>query len=155
MPLSEITRREAEATPILFIQRQVAPAELQGVFAECFPQIFGHCMQAGHAIAGHPMARYISAEEPLFTVDCIIPLQQAAPGEGEIQAGTLQAGPVAFATHSGPYEGLGQSYDAIERWIADNGLTKNGAAWEWYITDPGDEPDPAKWATEIYWPITP
>jgi effector-binding domain-containing protein len=25
--------------------------------------------------------------------------------------------------------------------------------WEVYLTDPEEEPDPARWRTEVYWPV--
>lgn len=155
MTMSKIERREAEATPILYIQARVPRTELQPLFAKSFGEIFGLCMKKGYAMAGHPMARYVDFSQAMVTVDCILPLQQAGEGEGDIQAGELQAGPVAFAVHSGPYEELQETYAAIEKWIDEQGLQRNGPPWEWYVTDPGSEPDPQKWQTEVYYPITP
>jgi AraC family transcriptional regulator len=155
MTMSKIERKEAEATPILYIQARVPRTELQPLFAKSFGEIFGLCMKKGYAMAGHPMARYVDFSQAMVTVDCILPLQQAGEGEGDIQAGELQAGPVAFAVHSGPYEELQDTYAAIEKWIDEQGLQRNGPPWEWYVTDPGSEPDPQKWQTEVYYPITP
>lgn len=153
MPPSEVTRVVVEPKPILFIQRRVQQSELQTLFMECFPGLFGHCMQNGYEMAGHPMARYVDFTPGMATVDCMIPLQQAAPADGEMQAGTLQAGPAAFATHTGPYDTLPETYGAIEKWIEDNGHTRNGPSWDWYVTDPGEVTDPNEWKTEVYFPI--
>lgn len=154
MSMTEIVTKEVESVPILYIQRTAPRTELQQVYAQCFPQIFGYCMQNNCAMAGHPMARYVDFGQAMVTVDCIIPLQEAAEGNGEIMAGELQSGTVAFTTHSGPYEELGETYTAIEKWIQEQGMKVSGPPWEWYITDPSSEPDPKKWQTEVYYPVT-
>ncbi|NKC02188.1 MAG: helix-turn-helix domain-containing protein [Pseudomonadales bacterium] len=155
MPTSEITRTDLEARPILYIQRRVPHADLQQLFSECFPKLYGHCMQNGYEMAGNPIARYVDFTPGMVTVDCIIPLQKAAGGDGEIQMGELQSGPAAIATHSGPYDTLSETYGAIEKWIEENGYQRKGASWEWYVTDPGEVPDPKEWKTEVYFPIRP
>lgn len=99
------------------------------------------------------MTRYVTVGQGMWTIDCIMPLLTPASGTGDIQAGFLAAGPVVMATHSGPYEQLVETYVAIEKWIKDNGLVANGPAWESYVTDPGQEPDPAKWKTEVFFPV--
>jgi AraC family transcriptional regulator len=153
MPVLSITRVERAAQPILYIRRRVARSELQGMLAECFGTIFGHCQQAGLAIAGVPTARYVSTGPGLWTVEAAIVLATPAKGEGEMQAGTLPAGPVAVGVHAGPYEGLVDTNAAIERWIEAQGFRVGGAPWESYVTDPGQFPNPADWRTEVCWPL--
>ncbi|MDP2142460.1 MAG: AraC family transcriptional regulator [Gammaproteobacteria bacterium] len=155
MATSNIERRVMEAQPILFIQKQVVHTEMQPVLAECFGRLYSHGVPAGLAIAGHPMTRYVKVGQGLWTIDCIMPLLQPAPGVGDMQAGFLASGPVAMATHSGPYEQLVETYVAIEKWISENGFAVNGPAWESYVTDPGQDPDPNNWKTEVFFPIVP
>ncbi len=57
------------------------------------------------------------------------------------------------AIHRGPYDGLPESYQQIEKWIREQGLAVAGAPWETYLTDPGENPDPATWETEIVQPV--
>ena len=148
-----IARKELAAQPILFIQRRVAFTQVQPLMAECFPKLYGHGQKAGLAIAGQPIARYVSTGRGLWTIDCAMPLLEPAPAEGEMQAGFLAAGPVAVAVHMGEYELLPETNAAIERWIEENGLSCNGAPWESYVTDPGETPNPADWKTEVFWPL--
>ena len=74
-------------------------------------------------------------------------------GEGEVEAGELPGGPAVVAVHAGPYDQLAETYAAMERWMEQNGLRPGAAAWEHYVTDPAEHPDPADWRTEIYWPV--
>ena len=139
--------------PILFIRRRLAQAELQQTMAECFGALFGHAAKSALPVAGQPVAHYVSAGAGLWTVDFIMPLATPTETEGEMESGELPSGPVAFAVHQGPYDNLGQSNAAIERWIEDNGYQSAGGHWECYVTDPGEVPDPSQWRTEIFWPL--
>ena len=45
------------------------------------------------------------------------------------------------------------AYEAMYKHIGENKMEVAGNSWEEYITDPGNEPDTAKWNTKIYIPI--
>ena len=75
-----------------------------------------------------------------------------APADG-IEAIVIPAGRAVVTIHRGPYDSLSESYQQIERWMRDQGLTAAGAPRETYLTDPGDHPDPATWETEIVQPV--
>jgi AraC family transcriptional regulator len=154
MPTLSITRQECAAQPILFIRRRVARSELQGMLAECFGKLYGYAQRAGLPLAGFPLARYVSTGPGLWTVEAAVPLVTPSAGEEDMQSGSLPAGPVALGVHAGPYDDLADTHAAIDRWIESNGYRPAGAPWEWYVTDPGEHPDPADWRTEVYWPIT-
>jgi hypothetical protein len=61
--------------------------------------------------------------------------------------------------HTGPYDGLIASNAALQRWAQEQGIgfdtsdTAQGSAWrsraEHYLTDPSQEPDPAKLETDV------
>ncbi len=153
MTTSSVESKEFAGQPILFIRRRVTQAQLKDMFGECFGKLFMHGHQAGLPIAGWPLARYVATGTGLWTVDAAMPLAAPAESSGEMTAGALEAGPVAFAVHSGPYEQLGETHVAIERWMEENGYRANGAPWEWYVSDPAEHPDPKDWKTEVYWPI--
>jgi hypothetical protein len=63
-------------------------------------------------------------------------------------------GKVVRASHTGPYEESGAAHEAINRYIMVLKMEFAGAPWEVYITDPSEEPDPQKWETIIYYPVT-
>lgn len=153
MPILSITRKEIEPQQILFIRRRIAPAERQAALGECFGKLFSYGAKAGLPIAGWPLCRYINSGPGLLTIEPAMPLASPANGEGEIQSGVLPGGPVASGVHAGPYEGLGETNAAIERWIESNGFNVDGAPWEQYVTDPAAYPNPADWRTDVYWPL--
>jgi AraC-like DNA-binding protein/effector-binding domain-containing protein len=153
MPVISIARQERSPLPVLLIRRRTAREELQTTLGECFGKLYGHAHKAGLAVAGFPLARYVSTGPGLWTVEPAIPLATPAPGEGEMQAGVMPGGPTALGIHGGPYEQLADTHVAIDRWIEANGFRAGGPPWEWYVTDPAQHPDPSTWLTEVYWPL--
>jgi len=154
VPTSAIERRVLEnERPVLFIQRRIPVNQLQQTMGECFGALYGYGQQSGLPIAGQPISRYVATGAGLWTVDFVLPLMQPAEANGEMQAGVLVSGPVAFAIHEGPYDQLSESYAAIEKWIEESGYAVGGPPWESYVTDPAETPDPADWRTEIFWPL--
>lgn len=153
MPTPSVSRQQYPGQDILLIRRSIPRAQLQPMLAECFGKLFGHGAKRGLPIAGWPVARYLSVGPGLWTVEAAMPLAAPASSEGEMESGTLPAGPVALAVHVGPYEQLPETYAAIEKWMQANDARPGGAPWEWYVTDPAQHPDPAEWKTEVYWPL--
>jgi AraC-like DNA-binding protein/effector-binding domain-containing protein len=153
MSTLSIVRKEVPAQHILFIRRRIAPSQLQATLGECFGKLFAYGARAGLPIAGWPLCRYVSTGLGLWTIEPSMPVATAVTGEGEMQPGLLPAGPVALGIHAGEYENLADTNAAIEKWIEANGFEAQGWAWEQYVTDPGQHPDPKDWRTEVYWPL--
>jgi effector-binding domain-containing protein len=82
-----------------------------------------------------------------------VPVRRRFAATGRVHPYTLAGGTVAVAQHWGPYEAIGESYDELGRWVSEHGRQPAGPMWEMYWTDPESEPDPAKWRTEIFWPV--
>ena len=153
MPSLSIERRELSAQPILLVRLRTARHELPAAIAQGVGKVYMHAQKAGLALAGHPFTRYLSTGPGLLTIEVGFRFADAVAGEGEVEAGELDGGPAVVAVHGGPYDQLGETYAAMERWMEQNGLRPGGAAWEYYVTDPAEHPDPADWRTEIYWPV--
>ena len=65
----------------------------------------------------------------------------------------LPACEAVYAKHFGSYDS-GNTHYAIEAYMKANEIDYSGAyIWEVYITDPMNEPDTAKWQTDIYYPV--
>ena len=153
MPTISVTRQQFPGQAILLIRRTIARAELQPMLSECFGKLFGYGAKGGLPIAGGPVARYLAVGSGPWTVEAAMPLAKAVTADGEMESGTLPAGPVAVGIHAGLYDQLPETYAAIEKWMAENGARAGGAPWESYVTDPGTFPNPADWRTEVYWPL--
>jgi AraC family transcriptional regulator len=153
MPMLSIERREITAQPILFVRLKSARHELPQTIAQGVGKVYMHAQQAGVALAGHPFTRYPEVGPGLMTVEVGFRVSADASGRDEIEAGLLPGGPAVVAMHGGPYDQLGETYAAAERWMEGNRLRPAGAPWEHYVTDPAEHPDPAEWRTEVFWPV--
>jgi AraC family transcriptional regulator len=153
MPTLSIERRHLPEQPILVVRLRPARHELSSAIAEGVGKVFTYAQTRGLALAGHPFTRYLSTGPGLFTIEVGFRFADAVRGEGEVESGVLPGGPAVVGVHAGPYDQLGETYAAVERWSEKNGMHPSGPPWEWYITDPGEHPDPADWRTEVYWPV--
>jgi AraC family transcriptional regulator len=153
MPILSIERRQLPEVPVLLIRRRIPRDQLAATIGECFGLLWDFAQKAGLAETGRPTVRYQAVGPGLWTIEACKPLAAKAAGRGDIEAGSLQAGPTAVALHAGQYDELQQTYAALEQWMDENGWRANGAPWEVYLNDPSIAPDPKDWRTEVCWPI--
>ena len=121
--------------------------------AKALPAIMLHLNEINAVTAGPPYSRYFGVENGKLEMEAGIPTKAKIETKGKIAGVTLPGGRVATTWHVGPYQELEQSYGRLEKWMRLEGLKGRGAPWEVYWTDPGLEKDPAKWRTQIVWPI--
>jgi AraC family transcriptional regulator len=141
-----ITKKNLTPQPVLVVRRQIQPSGIAQALAEMFPQAFQEVQRMGVTVMGPPFARYLEMGPGLWTIEAGIPVSGGS-------ADSLPGGLAAVTTHAGPYDKLPEAHAAIGQWIAAEGLAAGGAAWESYVTDPGNYPDPKDWKTEVYVPL--
>ena len=120
---------------------------------ELLGEIFEFIQSQGQMPTGMPLMIYHEMDGGTLDLECALPVAKGVAGSGRIAAGELPATLAAVTTHVGPYDQLGEAWSNLTNWMAREGLEPAGAPWEVYVTDPGDEPDPAKWRTDIFFPI--
>lgn len=138
------------------VLRETVPmAELRGFFDRAYKSVMTAVQQQNVQLAGPPFALYRGTPTDVVDVEAGFPLAAPYPGggDGSVTAGILPAGRALEAMHVGPYETLPQTYGAVMARMQADGLTPGDAMWEYYLTDPGAEPDPAAWKTLIVWPV--
>jgi effector-binding domain-containing protein len=116
-----------------------------------YQELFDYLARQDVAVTGPPFARYAFGEG--FGVEAGFPVAAPVHGEGGIVMSSLPPTRAATTLHTGPYERLGDAYDALEKWIADHGQERNGLHWEVYLTDPETEPDPRRYQTIVVMPF--
>lgn len=109
--------------------------------------------------AGPPFMRYhVINMAAQLDVELGVPVATPIAGDDRVKAGTLPAGKYAALVYTGSQNGI-EGNKALLDWGRANDIRwdrwddPNGDAFrsrvEFYLTDPDDEPDPAKWETEV------
>jgi effector-binding domain-containing protein len=139
--------------PVMSIRGWTTVADLSKAIGERLPAVWRYVREGGGMIAGPPFTRYHSIERERVDLEAGLPVRSALPAKGEIRPGELPGGDAAVATHVGPYEGLPATGAALAKWVEGRGRIAAGPSWELYVTDPGMDPNPATWRTEIVKPL--
>lgn len=149
---SQLTER-----PTAVVRETVPMNALRDFFGRAFRAVTGTVQQQHVKLAGPPFALYRGKPTDVVDVEAgfpvAAPLTGAGGGEAGVTAGSLPAGKAFEAMHIGPYEALPQTYGAILARMQAEGATPGNAMWEYYLSDPGAEPDPSKWKTLVVWPV--
>ena len=109
----------------------------------------------GISPVGEPFAYYVSAPTTTVQLEAGFPTAAPCAPKGEVVPSELPGGSIATGTHIGPYETMVDTYQQLTTWISAEGLVPEGSMWEIYLSDPQQEPDPTKWRTQVFWPVTP
>jgi DNA gyrase inhibitor GyrI len=152
-PSSKIELRVLAGHKTAIIRDEVPVSGLAEAMGRMLQAVMSTIQEQGIEPASQPFARYHSMGETVdFEAGVIVtsPIQLA----GEVKPGDLPAGPAAIAVHTGTYETLGNTHAAMRRWLdANPAQQQNGGPIEIYVSDPAAEPDPAKWMTEVIYPL--
>jgi effector-binding domain-containing protein len=151
MPEFEIRTIPQQHTAAIALETPMA--EIGESMGKAFPTIFHAVTSAGATPVGPPLARYFTFGEPTIDFECAIPVATPFSADGEVKPSSVGGGEAAMGTHLGSYDTIGQTWEALMGWVEEQGRTPSGPGWESNLTDPGAEPDPAKWVTEVCMPV--
>ncbi len=150
-----ITETYLEDQIVLVIRDSAGPETYGQVMGRGYGELMKFIKMQRLAPKGHPFAIYVSWDSVTqFSVfDMGIAVEYADGGKGRIRAEEIPAQKVVMADYFGPYDQTAHVYYALEKYISQGGLEITGNPWEIYVTDPMNEPDTAKWNTQILFPV--
>lgn len=117
-------------------------------------KIFGAVQNAGIEMAGMPCGLFYVWDEANQQTEMAyaIPVATQATVKG-YETIEIPAGKLLMIDYYGPYEGTAEAHFAMDEYIKEHGIDAGVPVWEEYVTDPGQEPDTAKWLTKVCYPI--
>lgn len=152
----DIKSTQLQEQPTAVLRETVPMVALRSFFGRAYGAVTGAAQQQHIQLAGPPFAMYHGMPTDVVDVEAGFPVAAPLPqsGDGGVTAGSLPGGQALQAMHIGPYETLPETYEAVMAKMRADGLTPGDAMWEYYLSDPAAEPDPAAWKTLVVWPVT-
>jgi effector-binding domain-containing protein len=150
---------ERAPQPYVSVPHTVTMATISSA-ADDIPGLFAWLAERGTEPAGPPFLRYnvIDMDREL-QLEAGVPVAAPVTGDDRVRAGVLPGGRYAAVTHPGPFDQLVPAVRRLLDWAQGQGLTwdkqdtPGGERWgcrlEIYPVNPAEQPDPAKWETEL------
>lgn len=151
--MPDIAVTDQPEQPAAVVRAIVALDGLPDFFGRSYHAIMAAVTDQGCQLAGPPFAKYYGMPTDRVDLEAGFPIAGPFAATGDVQPGSLPAGRCYEATHTGPYDTLEQTYNLILEQIGKDGATPSDVMWEYYLSDPEQEPDPAKWQTRVCWPV--
>ena len=104
--------------------------------------------------SGPLLSYHLKVPTDVFDFEIAFPVDREVKPEGRVFASEVPAMTVARSIYRGPMEGLGSAWGELCNWMSENKHTTRSILWESYLVGPDSTPDPAKWQTQLNWPIT-
>jgi len=146
----EIKDVKKQAT--LVIKAHVKQDEIGGKLSEILPKVFIYIGKNKIDPKSAMLTYYSKGDGKEFDIEGGVAVAEGSKGEGDVVASELPGGKTAFTVHTGTYDNLPKTYEALRAWLKAHGQKEKGVAWEIYISDPGStKQDDLK--TEIYMPV--
>lgn len=157
--MTEPTLEDRSAQPYVGIRTQATMQELPVVIPQLLGEVFAWVGKRGVGPDGPPFIRYhVIDMAAQLDIELGLPVASSVPGDGRVVGGMLPAGRYAALVYTGVENGIAGNAALLD-WGAAQGLAWDrwttergdgfGARLESFLTDPEDEPDPAKWETEV------
>ncbi len=155
---ADISVIQVESMPYYGITDEVSWADMgSDFFAERYGALATYLGEDMKNTLSAPFAIYHvwDEENKMAKVEVAMAVTSSKPGNDRIKKGNTYAGTVVKGVHLGSYDKTGDLHNALYEYVGNNNYEMVGSPWESYVTDPGTEPDTAKWVTEIYYPVMP
>ena len=142
----EIRIVETSEMPVYGLRQHMAVKDFGTAFGTIFEQVAKDHLQP----AGPTGARYYDEEfdREDSDIEVFIPLATKEGANASVGGMTC-----AKLTHNGGYSTLDESYARLVKWIEENGYQTTGAPYELYVKTGYENPNPATWETDIYFPV--
>lgn len=150
--------RDVPAAHTLAVRGEVTDADLATFLDSAYAELGGALERCATAPIGPFGALYAAelADDGPEPVEAFAPLGApvALPEPpGRVRLGELPAARVAVLVHAGGYDSIADSYRHLGAWVAVNARPDGQRVREVYLVGPGDVDDPARYRTEIHWPL--
>ena len=148
---------EAQDIAYLSTSARPEPGATADALRDAYFEILRFIDAQGLSDAGAPLSITRGFKGADLAFDAAIPVrglsEETPRAEPLVRIGETYAGPVIRVKHVGSYRTLSETHRRISAYLAAFGIERNGAAWESYVSDPGNTPE-EQLLTYVYYPIS-
>ena len=144
---------QVEARPAAAIHLHIPAKDMGKYMDPAINEVLQVIEAQGLRPAGPLFSFHLQRPGEEFNFEIGFPVEGPIKEEGRVRMIERPAARVVRAIHTGPYDGLQRSWQEFQEWVKNERLPVIEMFWESYLTDPGKEPDPKKWRTELNWVI--
>lgn len=147
------------ATDIAYMEASSEPlaAAISEAMGNAYFAVLNFMDRHGLQKAGAPLSISRAFDGSELRFDAGIPVRGITATTPRVQdavrLGHTYGGPVIRVTHRGSYLQLGQTHNKIAAYLAALGISRNGDAWESYVSDP-TRTNESELITHIFYPIS-
>lgn len=125
------------------------------MLAEYYGKIYMTIKDQNLQPQGMPFALYTNFDPATgsCTMTAGVPVSSGGRSAKDVKLMKFPAFTAVKALHSGPYEEMLDSYQAIRKYASENNLDLTGDSWEFYLNDPAEMQFPTMLLTTIALPV--
>ncbi len=129
------------------------PDGIAKVYENAYLMIGAFMAEHGLEKEAAPVGIYHSYSDSLVILEAGIPVAKAVEVPDGMNMLEIPPTRVASATHVGSWETIGETHEAIDQWIEENGAEMNGYPWHVYFNTLEEAGDPSRLYTQVHYPI--
>jgi effector-binding domain-containing protein len=150
-----ITQVQLKVENIISITDSCKWSDIGMKMGQMYPELMSYLKSKKIQPAGAPFTIYHKwdTENQSAVFEAGFPVAQAVPGMDKVKFRALAATNAIKGTHFGAYDKTAYLYNALDEYIKEYRLQGTGGPMEVYVVNQMNEPDTAKWQTDIYFPI--
>lgn len=155
-PVNEVNK---DSITYFSVTETVSMTDMAELGSDIFARNYGRILaflgkKADSVISGPPFAIYHEWNEETrqTKIEFAIPVITEMESDDDIKKRVLSASKGLEVNFLGPYSLTGRAHVQIEEYAKANEIELGPFGIEFFVTDPGNEPDTTKWLTKVYYP---
>ncbi|MDO9253888.1 MAG: hypothetical protein Q7U54_00145 [Bacteroidales bacterium] len=149
----EIVDYELPARTLITIRDTASPETVTPKLASMYKKISLFLKSKNLSPSGNPMAVFHKYSNQGFDIEAGLPVSSIIAVTEGLNCSGKEAERTLMIKYFGSYKMISSAYIALQTFIDNNELQRNGPGWEEYLTNPAIEADSNKRQTNIYYPI--
>ncbi|HWQ88919.1 MAG TPA: GyrI-like domain-containing protein [Desulfitobacteriaceae bacterium] len=132
---------ETAEQPVLSVRKVTSVTNLPQEIGSAYHIIMAYLGELGEQPVDVPFTAYYNMDMENLEVEMGFPVSKKIAGRGEVISNVIPAGKKVTCLYKGPYKDMIPTYEALNKFIADNGYKPVGIVYEHYYNSPMEVPE--------------